>query len=201
MSAVDLQRQSVTRCSIYRANSLPSPMRRPRRGRASQASGRLQHQRAWRPRCRSPSPPAERDRLAVGDLLAERLARCAYSTARSSARCASPTHVIATEIRLGREKAGQRDPEAVALLAESVRDRDGRAVEDEVAVVGAAHPIVSGITLAVDPLAVRRHHQRDRSVGTAGALQPREQQQVVGDRPERDQVLLARSGSSCRPRG
>ena len=39
---------------------------------------------------------------------------------------------------------------------------------------------------------MRRDQQRDRAVGAAGPFRPGEQQQVVGDRPERDQVLLAR---------
>ena len=42
------------------------------------------------------------------------------------------------------------------------------------------------------PLAVGRDEQRDGAVGARGALHPGEEQQVVGDRPEGDHVLLAR---------
>ncbi len=133
----------------------------------------------------------EGDRLAAGDRLAEGLASMRVVDGEVERLPARPTQVIATEIRLGTRNppsaTSRPSPSSPRRLATGTGARSNTRCEWSVPTT----PIDSGIRLFGYPLAVGGDQQSDGAVDAARALEPSEQQQVVGDEAERDQVLLS----------
>ena len=159
---------------------------------ASHASRRVQHELARRLDVRCVLGNHEANRLALLERFPNVSRVRAYSIASSCARRANPTQLIATEMRLGVKKSAERDLQTLAFVAEPIRDRNRRAIEDvRCAVIGAAH--AHRLVHREDRRARQRavDEQGDGSVGAVRSRQPREEQPIIADRAEGDEMLFA----------